>query len=380
MPHVREREPNPDELPLDAAKNGTDEPAASADDGSASARTTRRTPRHSTRSRAANPCVHGDGELDHEAVGHRARIVPSWCAPPSSAKTMSRLEADPAMSETLSRSRTSRRPRRRCPPGARSATWRSGWRARRLLEARVDLEVDVRPAARVAGREDARELDDPVIARRLDAAQVVLVLDALRVQRVAPGLVAVPGVDRGARERRARLGEVEDREPDRERDAGRDGRARAEARRMSLRTTPLSFEDVRTVGAVAREGAGGLLGDLGAQRGGRRGGARCGRCRCGRARGRAGTRRTGRDPEADPGQPDALEHAPTVDQGLATSKARPWSQAGSVGSGRGRPSKVGWAGSSAGRRIVSVVIASPVGTRRVSPGDAHSLPTGSTSR
>ena len=167
----------------------------------------------------------------------------------------------------------------------------------------------------VAGREHAGELDDPVVARRLDAAQVVLVLDALRVHRIAPGLVAVPGVDRGARIRLARVRQIEDGEPDRERDAGRDRRARAECRRDVLAHDAALVEHVRTVRAIARVGTGGLLRDLGRAVGGgrgrraRRGGRR-------RARGRAGSRRAGRDPEADPGEADALEHAAPVHQGL----------------------------------------------------------------
>ena len=73
----------------------------------------------------------------------------------------------------------------------------------RLLEVRVDLEVDVRPAALVAGREDALEGHEPGAVGRLDAAQVVLVRGGLRVERVVAVLVAVPEVDRRALERRA---------------------------------------------------------------------------------------------------------------------------------------------------------------------------------
>ena len=50
----------------------------------------------------------------------------------------------------------------------------------------VDLEVDVRPAPRVAGREDAGERDAAVRVGDLDAAQVVLVLDALEYSEYPP--------------------------------------------------------------------------------------------------------------------------------------------------------------------------------------------------
>ncbi len=53
------------------------------------------------------------------------------------------------------------------------------------------------------------------------------------------------------------------------------------------------------------------------------------------------------------------------------SKARPWSHAGSVGSGRGRPSNMGGASAV---RVVSAVMASPVGPRRVAGVDAQRLP------
>ena len=220
----------------------------------------------------------------------------------------------------------------------------------------------------VAGREHARELDDPVVARRLDAAQVVLVLDALRVHRVAPGLVAVPGVDRGARVRLAGVREVEDGEPDRERDAGGDRGARAERRRDVLAHDAALVQDVGAVRAVARVRAGGLLRDLGRAVGrGHCRGARGCRRRCARARGRARPRRAGRDPEADPGEADALEHAPPVDQRLdVEGEALVPGGLGGVGEGTTLERRAGR--SSAGRRIVSVVMASPVGPRRVSRG------------
>ncbi|EEF23743.1 conserved hypothetical protein, partial [Ricinus communis] len=64
--------------------------------------------------------------------------------------------------------------------------------ARRLREARVNLEVDVRHAARVAAREDRRERDGARAVRLLHAAQVVLARQAARVHRVIAVAVAVP--------------------------------------------------------------------------------------------------------------------------------------------------------------------------------------------
>ena len=65
----------------------------------------------------------------------------------------------------------------------------------------VDLEVDVRPAAGVAGREDRREGHQALGVGDLHAAQVGLVLDALGVHRVAALRVAMPGVDGDVLER-----------------------------------------------------------------------------------------------------------------------------------------------------------------------------------
>src|SRR4051794_29067921 len=48
----------------------------------------------------------------------------------------------------------------------------------------VDLEVDVGPAAGVAGREDAGEPDDAALVGDLDPAEVILVFDAVGVHRV----------------------------------------------------------------------------------------------------------------------------------------------------------------------------------------------------
>src|SRR5262249_28642069 len=73
----------------------------------------------------------------------------------------------------------------------------------RLGERCVDLEVDVRPAARVAPREDRRERHLSAGVGDLDTAQVVLVHRISGVQRVVAGPVAVPDIDRVPGEWRA---------------------------------------------------------------------------------------------------------------------------------------------------------------------------------
>src|SRR4029079_2597784 len=98
----------------------------------------------------------------------------------------------------------------------------------RVGDAGVDLEVDVRPAARVAGREDRREGDRPGRVRLLDAAKIVLPGDGARVERVLALAVAVPQVDRGPGlgrpGRSVAAGEL-----DGQRDAGRGRLRRADA-------------------------------------------------------------------------------------------------------------------------------------------------------
>ena len=102
------------------------------------------------------------------------------------------------------RSPSSRRPRRR-RPGDRQLRRAQLLAARGGgVEALVDLEVDVRPAAHVGGGEDRLEGHLAVGVGLLHAAQVVLARDLLVIERVAPRGVAVPRVDRGARERRRR--------------------------------------------------------------------------------------------------------------------------------------------------------------------------------
>src|SRR5690606_32055992 len=84
----------------------------------------------------------------------------------------------------------------------------------------VDLEVDVRPAARVAAGEHGREGDLPLRVGLLHAPQPVLLGGTLRVQRVGALPVAVPDVDRGALPgRTAVTGRVDDGERHGQRDA-----------------------------------------------------------------------------------------------------------------------------------------------------------------
>src|SRR6185369_10842547 len=94
----------------------------------------------------------------------------------------------------------------------------------------------------------------------LDAAEVVLVGRGLRVQRVVAGLVAVPDIDRRAREWRA-VGAVLEGEADRQGNAGGDTRRRPEARADVLADDAGLGQHVGAVRAVAGEQAGGLLGD-----------------------------------------------------------------------------------------------------------------------
>ena len=179
-------------------------------------------------------------------------------------------------------------------------------------------------------------VDHPVVAGRLDAAQVVLVLDALRVQRVAALAVAVPEVDGGARERRARV-------------ARRPGSASrivsgtpsavpddAPKRRGDVAAHDAALgEHVGPVRAVARERPGGLLGDhrgAGLGAGGRRSG------------------RGGRHEVADEMAPgaQAARKAPTPaspiscstrrrSTSVATSAWRPWSYRSNGSGGAATP-------------------------------------------
>src|SRR5439155_20515361 len=104
----------------------------------------------------------------------------------------------------------------------------------RLREDGIDLEVDVRPAYRVARREDAGERNDSVAPGLLDPAQIILVRGPLRVERVAALPVAVPHVHRSSGERRAPVRGVLEHEPDRQRYTLRSAGRRAEARADAL--------------------------------------------------------------------------------------------------------------------------------------------------
>src|SRR5262249_29751601 len=76
----------------------------------------------------------------------------------------------------------------------------------RIRHIRVHLEVRVRPTAWIAGREDRGEGDGAVCTHLLHTPEVILVLHALGVERVAALPVAVPEVDGGALERGAGRG------------------------------------------------------------------------------------------------------------------------------------------------------------------------------
>ena len=131
----------------------------------------------------------------------------------------------------------------------------------RRVDARIHLEVDVRPATRVRRREDARERDLTVGVGLLNAAEVVLVGDALGVHRVEPVAVAVPEVHRGACERGAPVGGVDEVEGDRQRHAvGHSGRGADAGRDVAAHDAALA-EHVRPVGAVAGIRPGGLAGN-----------------------------------------------------------------------------------------------------------------------
>src|SRR5262249_47646497 len=134
----------------------------------------------------------------------------------------------------------------------------------------VDLEVHVRPASGIAGREDAGEAHCAGAVGDLDTTQVVLVSGAVGVEGVATLTVAVPDVHGHAGERDAALGQV----PDGQLQchgyalcgAGGAAEARADVRAHDAGLV----EGVRTVRTVARIRSGGLLRDL-ARRRGRRG-------------------------------------------------------------------------------------------------------------
>ena len=164
-------------------------------------------------------------------------------------------------------------------------------RARRdgVRDVRVHLEVDVRPAARVAGRVDRREAHGAGRVGLLHPAQVVLVLDAAAVERVAAVAVAVPEVDAGADERAAGRG-IPHRERDRERHALGDRRRRAEARADVAAHDARVVEHVHAVRPVARVGPAGLVGHLGDGAG----------CRGGRRRRRGRARRASPRPRRSP--------------------------------------------------------------------------------
>ena len=122
-----------------------------------------------------------------------------------------------------------------------------------LVEGLVDLEVDVRPAPGVAAGKIVVNSSHPSCVGLLHAAQVVLVDGVAVVHRVVALPVAVPGVQRGAGQRRDLLaGQVVDPEPEGQRHALGHARRRAEARGDVAADHPRLGQHVGAVGAVAR--------------------------------------------------------------------------------------------------------------------------------
>ena len=112
--------------------------------------------------------------------------------------------------------------------------------------------MDVRPAALIAAGEDRVERHRPIRVRLLDTAKVVLIGDARGVQRITAEPVALPDIDRAAREGRARR-RGHDRQRDRERHpvgrAGESAETGADVGAHHVRQT----QDGRSVGPVTRE-------------------------------------------------------------------------------------------------------------------------------
>src|SRR5699024_3840098 len=129
------------------------------------------------------------------------------------------------------------------------------------LGVREHLEVDVGPAPGIAAGDDAGEGHRAVRIGDLHPAQVGLVLQALAVERVVPGGIAVPQVHRRALHGDVPTRHVDDDQGDLEGCAlGRGVRVDARADVAALH--PAGLEHVRAVGAVPRVGAGGLAGHL----------------------------------------------------------------------------------------------------------------------
>ncbi len=89
--------------------------------------------------------------------------------------------------DTLARSQPSHTPNRRRLWAARFATSRLVGDVGRGGEARIDLEVDVRPAPLITAGKDRRERHPAVGVRLLHATQVVLVGDAAEYSEYRPG-------------------------------------------------------------------------------------------------------------------------------------------------------------------------------------------------
>ena len=173
-------------------------------------------------------------------------------------------------------------------------------------------------------------------------AQVVLVGDAVGVERVAALAVAVPHIDRDAGERRATFCQVEDGQLQGHRHALGGAAGAAEAGPDVAADDPALLQHVWAVGAVTGVRAGGLVRDL--PHGSRR--RRFG----GRAR-PGGTRRAAEDvaPLPQAASPTTAAPSPSARSAcrrlrrVATSNPRPWSVSSSPGRANRRPSYVlGW--------------------------------------
>ena len=165
-----------------------------------------------------------EGQPDERVAGHRRDLG----MPASLAKTLSRWSGPGRGCGRSPCSRPSRTRRRRSPGSAICdvfTIWPDPTVASATLE--IDLEVDVRPAARVAGREDRREGHRAVGVGLLHAAQVVLsVTPPSRASTCRRGRSATGR--RRPRWRAPRRGS-RTRELDRHRDARRGRRRGAEA-------------------------------------------------------------------------------------------------------------------------------------------------------
>ena len=128
----------------------------------------RQQPRHDQRPHARK--LHADVEGQRDAVADGPDTWRAGCG--SRPRTPCRCRAMSARgSRRSARSRPSRRPARRCPAGPPAARSAASARRGRGVQALVDLEVHVRPAAAVGRGEDRFERELPVRVGLLHAPQ-----------------------------------------------------------------------------------------------------------------------------------------------------------------------------------------------------------------